>query len=886
MLSRVVLVAIIRISFILAIGLISIDAKAQTELGKKISLDFQDLTLKKALKSIEQIAELKFSYSKKLIKVDEKITYACTDEQLSIVLKEILIPLGIDFQLVDNYIVLIPSKSTKVTPTQPQNTIAKRDFTISGVISEASSAELLIGATIRIDGLGKGTISNSYGFYSLTLPEGKYNLVISYIGYQEIRRSIHLNRNLEINGFLEQDTELLPELLITSDQSLDLLESIQMGYTEIKPAEVAQMPALMGEKDVIRSLQTIPGIKMFADGSTMFHVRGGNRDQNLILLDDAPLYNPVHVLGLFSTITAEATKDIKLYKGDLPVQQGGRLSSLIDIKTNDGNMKRFGFSGSVGMLSSKLALEGPLKKDKSSFFVGARVSNFNWFTRSVAQADAKVGFYDLNAKFNIRLNKNNRLFFTFYSGYDKFEDVGSSGIEWGNFASTLRWNHIFNSKLFMNTTLYSSSYNYYFFTDPQRRASWHSGIANISLKSDLSYYVNPENTFHFGINYRFHHFNPGNYEGSGVRPNVGFVPMRNVNEISFYGGNERQFYEKLSIKYGLRFNIWQNIGPTTEIAYNDNYQPIEAREIENGEIYNTYFELVPRLALAYNLSGTLSSKIFYNRSIQNIHLISNSISPFTNFEVWLPSSLNIEPQTADQVGVGLFQKWPNKGLTLGGEVYYKWMDNQIDYADHASMILNPLIEGELRFGKGRAYGGELTLKKEAGKLTGLLGYAYSRSFVRIIGVNNNEEFPTYYDRPHEVTFQLNYNPQSRWQIGLNWIYTSGASITTPSGFFSYNQHTVPIYGERGNDRLPDYHRLDISVNYHLGRQDAKFSHYFNFSIYNLYGQKNPVYVNFNKTLNASGEPRVAGDYFPSPGLTPTQTFIYSVIPSVSYTFKL
>lgn len=853
---------------------------------QKVTLEIEELKLKKALKAIEREASVRFSYSKKLIPADEKITYHCYEKSLLSVLQELLHPLHIEYQLVDGYIVLRPTGVSEAEVPSASQPTTKKSYTISGYISEAYSGETLIGAAVSVEELGKGTITNPYGFYSLTLPEGSYHIVISYIGYQKVEEYILLGKDQQLNAALVEDTELLPELLIVSDPTVNFLDNIPLGYTEVQPAEIARMPALMGEQDVIRSLQSVPGIKMYADGSTMFHVRGGNRDQNLILLDEAPLYNPSHVLGLFSTVNAEATRDIKLYKSDLPFQHGGRLSSLIDIRTKEGNMKRFGFSGSLGLLSSKLSFEGPLKKDKSSFFVGGRISNFNWFTKNVAQSDAQVGFYDLHTKFNVMLNENNRLFFTFYSGLDRFEDIGNEAIEWGNFAGSIRWNHVFSNKLFLNTTLYSSNYNYYLFTNPQRSAAWHSGIANVSLKSDFSYFINPDNSVYFGLNYRFHHFNPGNYEGSGVRQNVGFVPKKNVNEITLYAGNEQQFYDKLSIRYGLRLNIWQNMGPTTEIRYDNQYQPVEAEEIAAGSIYNIYTRLAPRMALTYNFSEKLSAKIFYNRLVQNIHLISNSISPFTNFEVWLPSAPNIKPQTADHVGAGMFRVWPERGLELSGEVYYKWMDNQIDYKDHARMILNPLLEGELRFGKSRAYGGEVSLRKNLGKWQGWIGYAYSRSWLKIQGVNQNREYPAYFDRPHEVTLNLNYRPNRRWDVGINWIFNSGAAIMTPTGFYQYNGHTVPLYDERGNDRLPDYHRMDLSVNLHLGRKASKFQHYLNFSIYNLYGQKNPVYVNFNKTINAQGEPKVPGDYFPVPQLTPTQTFVYSVVPSLSYNFKL
>ena len=798
-------------------------------------------------------------------------------------------PFGIEFIQVEKQVVLRKTKDVIIAnQSEPPVTHKKSNYTISGNIVDMKSGESQIGATIFIKELGSGSISNPYGFYSITIPEGTYHFTYSFIGYKDVQREINLNRNSELNIMLEEDTELLQEIVIDASKSIPFVENVQKGHVELKPALISKMPALMGEQDVIKSLQTVPGIKLFADGSTMFHVRGGDRDQNLILLDEAPIYNPSHVLGLFSTIIPGTAKDIKIYKGDLPVQHGGRLSSLIDIKTNEGNLNKFGLSGSIGLAASRISVEGPLKKEKSSFFISGRFSNLNWLPRLVGSSNAKIWFYDLNTKFNVAINAKNRLYFSFYSGKDNFEDAGNSGIQWGNFAGTLRWNHIFNSKLFSNTTLYSSSYNYYLITSVQNNDRWHSSIGNVSLKSDFSYFINPENNLYFGAKIGYNGFNPGNYEpGNGILPpSVPIVPKKNANEIVLYAGNEQQYFNKISIKYGLRLSIWQNVGPTIEYIYDENYNPVEALKYNNGEIYNTYVELAPRLGLAYQISAMVSAKAFYTRSVQNIHLISNSISPFTNFEVWLPSSLNVKPQKADQLGGGIFVKWPEKSLALSGEAYYKWMDNQIDYVDHASMILNPFIEGELRFGKGRSYGGELQLEKKQGKLTGWIGYAYSRSFRKIPEINNGRAYPTYFDRPHEISLFLAQKLGRKWDISANWIYNTGASITTPTGFYQFESQKVPIYSERGNDRLPDYHRLDFSVNFQLNRPENRFKHYINFSIYNFYGQQNAVYLNFNKTIAGNGDLVVPGDVFPPPLQTASYTYIYSFIPSISYNFKL
>ncbi len=858
-------------------------------LDKKISLDVKSEKLGKVLKLIEKEGEFKFSYSRKIVPVQEKVTYKSSSVSITQMLTEILSPFGIEFIQVEKQVVLRKAKEVNAQVRPATRTTRKKSkYTIRGNIVDMNTGESQIGATIFIEELGSGSISNAYGFYSITIPEGIYNFTYSYIGYKNVRREINLKQNSELNIMLEEDTELLMELVIDASKSIPFIENVQKGHVELKPVSVLKMPAMMGEQDVIKSLQLVPGIKLFADGSTNFHVRGGDRDQNLILLDEAPIYNPSHVLGLFSTIIPDAIKDIKIYKGDIPVQQGGRLSSLIDIKTNEGNLKKFGLSGSIGLAASRIAIEGPLKKEKSSFFVSGRISNLNWFARNVGNSNSKIGFYDFNTKFNVAINPKNRIYFSFYSGQDQFEDVGSSGIQWGNFAGTLRWNHIFNSKLFSNTTLYSSSYNYYLITSVPNNDRWHSSIANLSLKSDFSYFINPENNLYFGAKISYHGFNPGNYEpGSGILPqSVPVVPKKNANEIVLYAGNEQQYFDRISIKYGLRLSIWQNVGPTTEFIFDENHQPIEAREYSNGEIYNTYVELAPRLGLAYQFSPRVSVKAFYTRSIQNIHLISNSISPFTNFEVWLPSSLNIKPQKADQLGGGLFVKWPEKSLFLSCEAYYKWMYNQIDYTDHASMILNPFIEGELRFGKGRSYGGEIQLEKKQGKLTGWIGYSYSRSFRKITEINHGQEYPTYFDRPHEISLFLSRKFGRKWNVSANWIYNTGASITTPTGFYQFESQKVPIYSDRGNDRLPDYHRMDFSVNFQLNKPENRFKHYINFSIYNFYGQKNPVYLNFNKTTASNGDLVVPGDVFPPPEQTPSFTYIYNFIPSISYNFKL
>jgi len=811
------------------------------------------------------------------------------NESLATILVGLLHPLGIEFIAVEDHIVLRPkiAKSEKQSVSPP---IEKPhgNYTLHGTLRDAVSGEVLIGATIWIPTLSKGTMTNAYGFYSLTVPEGKHTARLSYIGYKSKEIALDLKADRKADLSLEREISILPEILIEASAFSGSIEQTQASRVNLRPASVENMPAMMGEGDVVKSLQMVPGIQLFADGSTMFHVRGGSRDQNLILLDEAPIYNPSHLLGLFSTISPEAAKDIKVYKGNIPIWQGGRISSLIDIYTNDGNMKKSGFSGSLGLISTRLAVEGPLKKDRSSFFLSGRFSHIKWFVQQFAPGTSKLYFYDINGKVQFQVNNNNRLYFSFYSGSDYFSSDNNSAITWGNFAATIRWNHIFNSRLFSNTTLYSSKYDYNLFTSVSDNNRWHSSIANLSLKTDFSWFVNPEFNIKYGVSFSTHYFDPGNYTlGSGAPTGqVPSVSTRYANEITAYAGNEHTFYERLSISYGLRFSLWMNAGPGTEYQFDKDYNPVGSQKYEAGDIYHTYSNIEPRIELAYRLLKREVFNLYYTRSVQNMHLITNSISPFTSFEFWLPSGPNLQPQLGDQVGAGWVHQFENREMELSIDGYYKWMHNQIDYKDHASMILNPLIEGELRFGKGWSYGAEIMLRKTKGKLSGWLSYYYARSFRKIQGINNSHTFTAFSDRPHSISVVLNQMLSKRLVFSANWFYSTGTPVTTPSGFYNYNGHTVPLYEARNNQRLPDYHRLDLSLNIQLNRPDRKFKHKLNISIYNVYGRKNPVYVNFNKTELGNGEVKVPGDLFPSPKLLPTQTFIYGFIPSVSYQFKL
>ncbi|UCG26651.1 MAG: TonB-dependent receptor, partial [Bacteroidales bacterium] len=834
---------------------------------------------------ISDSARINFSYSSIYIPVEKIVSLDARDKKIRDILDELLEGLAIGYRVVENQIVLRPGNIAEEDEIGGKI----RKYTVSGYIKDKKNGENLIGATVTAGEPATGTSSNAYGFYSLTLPEGIYNLNYSYVGYKREQLNVKLNENRYHEIELAEDTSILEAVVIASDRYGDIVETIQMSETKIRPETIKRMPALLGEVDVIKSLQSVPGIKFFSDGSTLFYVRGGNKDQNLILIDEAPIYNPAHFLGFFSILIPDAVKDVNIYKGDIPAPYGGRLSSLIDVKTRDGNLKRFGISGSTGFLATKLSLEGPFVKEKSSYFISGRRSQVGWLLNELNPDIRDLYFYDLNTKFNFIINDRNRLFVSFYNGKDYFRvresDDNSSGIHWGNLAGTIRWNHVFGKKLFSNTTLYASKYDYFLVNSFEQENFWNSHIANLSLKTDFSWYVNPENTIRFGVEISGHNFNPGNYE-FGQDPERNYfpiVPRKNARGLATYISNEQELSDRISFRYGLRLPVWQNIGEATEYHYDENYNPVDTTFHPEGETYNTFYGFEPRVGIGLRLGEYSSLRASYSRTNQYIQLITNSISPFTSLEVWLPSGPNIKPQKADQLALGYFRIFRKKKIDLSLEMYYKRMTNQIDYDYHAEMLLNPYIESELRFGKAWSYGIELLVKRDEGKWSGWIGYSWSLARRKTKGLHGNKVFPAFYDRPHDLSVYLSYDLSSRINIGGNWIYSSGAAVTTPTGFYYYQGYTVPIYTEKNNDRLPDYHRLDLSAEFNLNRRQGRFKHDLVISLFNVYERKNPVTVNFNKTLNGEGNLVVPGNLLEK-NLVASQMYMYKIIPSLTYRF--
>jgi hypothetical protein len=859
---------------------------AQPDLTKKISLNVMNGRLEDILQEIGKQGNIEFSYSSKKIDIEKRISIQLTEASIARVLEDLSRKAGIKFMIIENHVVVKPAKRSKsADPSTPFY------YTLSGYIRDTRSDEALIGATVYVPSLEKGTISNEFGYYSITIPPGRYSISFSYIGYRTYLWDTDHMTNQVIDIRLEEEPALLEEVTITTlDDQIDL-SLIRTGKINLEPRSVERMPAFLGEQDVIKSLDALPGITLQGDGSTLFFVRGGNKDQNRILIDDAPIYNPSHVLGIFSTFIPEAVKDIDIYKGDIPAHYGGRLSSLIDVRTKDGDMNKWTVNGCMGLAAAKASVEGPLSRGKSSMFISGRTSYFSWYLKQNAPGLQKFYFTDLNTKFNIRLGTSDRLHISGYAGKDYFSngpDPGNtSGVSWGNVAGTIRWNHLYSDRMFSNTTLYGSKYDYNLLTNVQQNAFWNSRISNFTLKSDYTWYATPDITFRFGGKIARHDFNPGNYQ-DGTNPEGRGIPVvsrKTGREWVLYASNNHSIGNRLSLRYGLRASLWQNMGEATEYEYDEDYSPVDTNYYAAGQVYNTFFNLEPRLGLTLMLGKNSSLKASYTRTMQYEQLVTNSISPFTTLEVYLPSGPNILPQSADQLSAGWFQKIPGANLDLSVEAFYKKMLNQIDYKDHAHMLLNPHVESELRFGEGEAYGIEFLLKKYYGRMNGWIGYAWTRSWRQINGINGNRVYPAFWDRPHDLNIFISYNITDSWLVSGNWTYMTGSTFSSPTSFYYYNGYPVPIYEEKNNDRLPDYHRMDVSTEIQLNKPGARYEHKLVFTIYNLYSRKNPISVNFNKTLDHKGNPIVPGDLSSPPDLYASMIYLFEWVPAVSYSFR-
>lgn len=851
------------------------DALLQT----RISAKFDNATLEEMLTEITSVSGIHFSYNSRLVDTDKRSTRTFTNEPLQILMDFLASEYNLSYAVVSNQIVLRrAAQKAENTPTR---------YTLSGQIRDKATAETLPGATIIATELNTGTTTNSYGFFSLSLPEGEYEFLFRFVGFRPLTVKLELNRNRTIPIELERDHRLLREVTVLASDLPEHLRKSQSSRIQANPRKLELLPEFAGENGLIKSLQTMPGIQTHSDGSSFFFVRGGNKDQNLILIDEAPVYNPAHLFGFYSVIIPDVAKEINIYKADMPIEKAGRLSSVIDVQTREGNMKKFALEGVLNPLMYRFSLEGPVVKEKVSFYTSLRRSNFEWLYRQQApESDFRI--QDFNAKINWQINEKNRIYLAMFRGTDNYtsrEGENKSGVAWHNYTTTFRWNRIFNDRLFGNATLYTSEYNYTLFTGT---LPWQSGITEAGLKYDLSWYAHPDLTWRFGFSHTRHGFNPGNFEDNNG-PLSQFIPRvytGKASQTSLSINREKRINERWAWRAGLQLPVWVNRGPARVFLFDEDRQVIDTLRFRDGQTIASYFTPDIRLSARYLFNQRTSMQASWGLYHQHMHLLTNSVSPFSSFEIWMPSSKNIRPQKARQVTLGFRHTIPDMGIELEAEVYQKHLQHQIEYANHARLLLNPLLEGELIFGKGEARGLELSVKRTIGSITGWAGYTWSRVFSQFEEINENQPYPAFQDRPHDVSLFLSWQAARRFIFSVNWIYHTGSVITTPTGFFHYHGSTVPVYGKINNDRLPDYHRLDLSLSWIFGKSHHRYQHQLTLGIYNLYNQLNPVAINFNKIQTQNGNFVVPANYFGTHEIISTQKYLGGIMPSLTYKFSL
>lgn len=753
---------------------------------------------------------------------------------------------------------------------------AQNKFTLSGTVRDASTGETLIGATVRITGATTAaTLTNAYGYFALTQPTGSYTVAISYTGYATTIEKISLNKDIKLNTELKAANDLAEVTVSARNRKNENVKSAQMGLEKIDMQSLNSIPVLLGEKDVLKTIQLLPGVKSGGEGNTGFYVRGGAADQNLILLDEAVVYNSSHLLGFFSTFNADAIKDVSLYKGGMPAQYGGRLSSVLDVKMDDGNNKEYQFQGGIGLIASRLKAEGPIVKDRGSFMVSFRRTYIDLFLRASPDSSingSTLNFYDINAKANYKIDDKNTIYISGYFGKDNIGVKDLFQNNWGNVTTTLRLNHIFNDRLFSNTSLIYNNYNYTIqLLNDVTNFKATSLVRDFNLKEDLQYFSN-KHTLRFGLNATQHRISPiaiTTSQESQVNPLT--QEKRYGLESAVYVSDEWAVNDKLNFLYGVRLAAFSLMGPGNFSTYDESGNITSTENVSSGKFYKSYLNLEPRFSVSYLFNEENSIKASYNRNTQNIHILTNATSSSPT-DQYVLSSNNIRPEIADQVAIGYFRNLKGNNYEFSGEIYYKWLQNQIDYKNAAQLLANSNVESELLYGIGRAYGMELFFKKKFGKLNGWIGYTLSRTERKFAELNNGNYFPSRQDRTHDVSIVGIYNLNKRWTFSSSFIYSTGNAVTFPAGKYNVGGQTAYYYTQRNAGRMPYNMRLDLSATLE-GKNRGKYHSSWNFGVYNALARKNPYSIEFIDDPNDPSK------------TVAEQTSLFGIIPSITWNFK-
>ena len=844
----------------------------------KISIRLDHSSMKDAIREIERLTPFKFLARAEDVEPEQDINLDVKNRSVASILQTILKGRDLQYKQVGINIVVKKDRSPQRAAPIPAKQKASARFTVSGTIRSAKTGETILGATIRIADPPTGTTTNEYGFYSLTLPSGgHYRMTVSAVGFKTQSQEFTLDADLAQNIQLAEEAKDLQAVTITATPGTRSLQSPQMGLEKLSIREANKMPVIFGERDILKTIQLLPGIKPAGDGNSGFYVRGGTADQNLILLDEAVVYNPTHLLGFFSTFNSDAIKNVSVYKGDMPAQYGGRLSSVVDVKMNDGNNKDFGVNGGIGLISSRLMVEGPIQQDKSSFLVSGRRTYADLFLKLSSDSNIKrsqLYFYDLNAKANYIFGDKDRLYLSGYFGRDVLAQANIAGINWGNTTATLRWNHLFNKRLFSNTSLIYSNYDYKI-NDNQDGSDFDifSQIRDWNLKEDLQWYAGSAHTANFGFNTIFHTIRPGEITAIGGNAGINSIKLqrRYSLESAAYATDTWKAGDRFNLTYGVRLSMFSVLGKGDYYKFDANGNITDTMHYRSGHVVKTYVNPEPRVAASFQIDPTTAVKASYARNTQNLHLISNSTTSSPT-DKWVANTNVIKPEIADQWSVGYYKNLAGNRYELSVETYYKAMQNQIDYRNGADIFTNRPIESQLLFGKGRAYGIEWMLKKKAGRLTGWVTYTLSRTERQINGINNNQWYNARQDRTHDIAIVGVYELNPKWTFSADWVFYTGDAVTFPDGKYTLDGNIYFYYTNRNGYREPNYHRLDLSATRQM-KKTRKFSSELVFSLYNAYGHRNPYTIDFRQSKT-------------DPNTTEAvETSLFRWVPSISYNFK-